>query len=200
MHARPRSAPSSACLCPPRCTADTVMLRMHSHVPAIALYDVRHSRPSRSQMPRQDTTAGSTCYRACTACLLRTVMSAECPQHGVASDLCARATQYLCWVELLIAQLLTPNASLLGHLSGILAGLLHVYLLEGLAPGSRGPNGAGWLDRRLRALRNWRRRPFEGVSHQQTTAPGCVVQTPSKAQLPAMLVIRAPWQPWPMAP
>lgn len=39
--------------------------------------------------------------------------------------------QYVCWAELAYIQLLTPHASFLGHLGGILAGLVHVYALEG---------------------------------------------------------------------
>ena len=68
-------------------------------------------------------------------------------------------------MELVLAQVVTPNASLIGHLSGILAGLVHVYVLQGVVPGSRG-RGQGaprWLSRRLSALRNWRL-PFHGVS------------------------------------
>ena len=38
--------------------------------------------------------------------------------------------QYVCWAELLYIQLLTPKASFLGHLGGILAGLLHVNVME----------------------------------------------------------------------
>lgn len=70
--------------------------------------------------------------------------------------------QYVCWAELVIAQLLVPNASLWGHLCGILAGLLHVWLLGRRGPfapmarrgsgrsgrGSRG-GAAGWLWRAL---------------------------------------------------
>jgi hypothetical protein len=37
-------------------------------------------------------------------------------------------TKYACWAELVVAQILMPNVSFLGHLSGILAGLL---FLEG---------------------------------------------------------------------
>lgn len=40
--------------------------------------------------------------------------------------------QYVCWAELLYIQLLTPQASFVGHLGGILAGLLHVNVLERL--------------------------------------------------------------------
>ena len=41
--------------------------------------------------------------------------------------------QYVCWAELVYIQLLTPRASFLGHLGGILAGLLHVNVLQGLS-------------------------------------------------------------------
>ena len=40
--------------------------------------------------------------------------------------------QYVCWAELAYIQLLTPQASFLGHLGGILAGLLHVHVFERL--------------------------------------------------------------------
>ena len=46
--------------------------------------------------------------------------------------------QYVCWAELLYIQLLTPKASFLGHLGGILAGLLHVNVLENLVLPSGG--------------------------------------------------------------
>ncbi len=46
--------------------------------------------------------------------------------------------QYVCWAELLYIQLLTPKASFMGHLGGILAGLLHVNVLEHLALPSGG--------------------------------------------------------------
>ena len=36
-------------------------------------------------------------------------------------------TRYACWVELVVIQLLVPNASFTGHLAGILVGLLYVY-------------------------------------------------------------------------
>eukprot|EP00898_Chlorokybus_atmophyticus_P006557 jgi/Chlat1/6902/Chrsp52S06579 len=36
-------------------------------------------------------------------------------------------TRYACWAELLYIQLVTPRASFIGHLCGILAGLLYVY-------------------------------------------------------------------------
>lgn len=37
-------------------------------------------------------------------------------------------TKYAAWAELLIIQLITPNVSFLGHLCGIAAGLMHVYV------------------------------------------------------------------------
>ena len=45
--------------------------------------------------------------------------------------------QYVCWAELLYIQLLTPRASFVGHLGGILAGLLHVNVLERLTLSGR---------------------------------------------------------------
>lgn len=35
-------------------------------------------------------------------------------------------SQYACWAELGLIQLLVPNASFIGHLSGILVGLLYI--------------------------------------------------------------------------
>lgn len=77
------------------------------------------------------------------------------------------AAQYVCWVELLVIQALAPRASMLGHLCGILAGLIHVHFLAGYLYGAGGGGGrrrqqCSWLWRRLTALRNWRR-PFGGV-------------------------------------
>eukprot|EP00742_Colponemidia_sp_Colp-10_P012193 GILJ01013650.1.p1 GENE.GILJ01013650.1~~GILJ01013650.1.p1 ORF type:complete len:323 (+),score=25.25 GILJ01013650.1:124-969(+) len=40
--------------------------------------------------------------------------------------------KYIAWVELLLIQMVTPNASFLGHLSGIGAGLLYIYALQPL--------------------------------------------------------------------
>ena len=34
--------------------------------------------------------------------------------------------KYLCWAELVVASLINPNASFLGHLTGIAAGFFHV--------------------------------------------------------------------------
>lgn len=51
-------------------------------------------------------------------------------------------TQYACWAELFLLQMLTPNASFIGHLSGILVGLAYtmgplkivVDILEDILP------------------------------------------------------------------
>ena len=48
--------------------------------------------------------------------------------------------QYVTWAELIYIQLLTPNASFLGHLAGILAGILHVTVLQRLPMLRSGPN------------------------------------------------------------
>ncbi|KAI3424345.1 hypothetical protein D9Q98_009898 [Chlorella vulgaris] len=47
-------------------------------------------------------------------------------------------TKYACWGELVVAQLMVPQASFTGHLCGILAGLLYVYCTSRLPflPGS----------------------------------------------------------------
>ena len=34
--------------------------------------------------------------------------------------------KYLCWAELVVASLINPNSSFLGHLTGIAAGFIHV--------------------------------------------------------------------------
>lgn len=47
--------------------------------------------------------------------------------------------QYVTWAELIYIQLLTPNASFLGHLAGILAGMLHVTVLQHLPMLRSGP-------------------------------------------------------------
>jgi rhomboid domain-containing protein 1 len=40
-------------------------------------------------------------------------------------------TRYAAWLELVLISLMTPNASFLGHLAGILAGVLYVKYLRG---------------------------------------------------------------------
>jgi rhomboid domain-containing protein 1 len=39
-------------------------------------------------------------------------------------------TKYAAWAELVLISIITPNSSFLGHLSGIFAGLLHVYVIS----------------------------------------------------------------------
>ena len=36
-------------------------------------------------------------------------------------------TKYACWVELIVIQIMVPNASFTGHLAGILVGLMYIY-------------------------------------------------------------------------
>ena len=60
---------------------------------------------------------------------------------------CNMLLQYVTWAELIYIQMLTPNASFLGHLAGILAGMLHVTVLQ-----------------RLPMLRS-STRPFSGQGH-----------------------------------
>ncbi|GAB4816364.1 hypothetical protein N2152v2_003410 [Parachlorella kessleri] len=43
-------------------------------------------------------------------------------------------TKYVCWAELVLAQLLVPGSSFWGHLCGILAGILHVRILSRVGP------------------------------------------------------------------
>ncbi|GFR40875.1 hypothetical protein Agub_g1526, partial [Astrephomene gubernaculifera] len=84
-------------------------------------------------------------------------------------------TKYMCWAELLLISYLSPRVSFLGHLGGILAGLLHVRLL---APGAR--RAAQVLRRSLRYLGlhpSTDRQPFFrsrgrlGAAAATTTAP-----------------------------
>ncbi|KAK9790945.1 hypothetical protein WJX73_005858 [Symbiochloris irregularis] len=49
--------------------------------------------------------------------------------------------KYVCWVELILIQLVTPRASLLGHFSGILAGILHLCLVSFSPLAFRFPRG-----------------------------------------------------------
>ena len=39
-------------------------------------------------------------------------------------------TKYAAWAELVLASLISPNSSFLGHLCGIFAGLIHVYIIS----------------------------------------------------------------------
>ncbi len=64
--------------------------------------------------------------------------------------------RYRCWLSLGVSHWLVPNASLAGHVSGIAAGLLMIYLpqacewlerLLGVIGGHAGPHGA-WQGRR----------------------------------------------------
>ena len=46
--------------------------------------------------------------------------------------------KYLCWAELVVASLINPKASFLGHLTGIAAGFIHIKVTHGLMGGSWG--------------------------------------------------------------
>jgi len=52
------------------------------------------------------------------------------------------ALQYVCWAELVLAQLLVPGSSFWGHLCGILAGILHVKVLSKVGPFAPGRTAA----------------------------------------------------------
>ena len=67
--------------------------------------------------------------------------------------------QYVTWAELIYIQLLTPNASFLGHLAGILAGMLHVTVLQHLP------------------MLHSRPTPFSGTSHTAQDADPAAVST-----------------------
>lgn len=49
--------------------------------------------------------------------------------HGMAVPL-----KYACWLELVLASLISPNVSFVGHLAGILAGMLWVHGPKGALP------------------------------------------------------------------
>lgn len=53
--------------------------------------------------------------------------------------------RYVAWAELVIAQFVSPEASFVGHLCGILAGLLHIYVSRPL------------IYSKIAAFRRWRR-------------------------------------------
>ena len=40
--------------------------------------------------------------------------------------------KYLCWAELVVASLINPKASFLGHLTGIAAGFIHIKVTHGI--------------------------------------------------------------------
>ncbi|GLC37106.1 hypothetical protein PLESTB_001391100 [Pleodorina starrii] len=69
-------------------------------------------------------------------------------------------TKYACWAELFLASYLTPHVSFLGHLAGILAGLLHVRVIEPAARSARG-EARRWYVRCVNSLRR-RQMPREG--------------------------------------
>lgn len=58
--------------------------------------------------------------------------------------------QYLAWAELFLASLFNPQASFLGHLAGILAGLLHVRVIAPALPALRRTWRRARLNARIR--------------------------------------------------
>jgi len=60
---------------------------------------------------------------------LKVVLNARSPEMESVYGFRVPA-KYVCWVELIVISVLTPNASFLGHLAGILAGLAHVRLFD----------------------------------------------------------------------
>ncbi|KAF6254631.1 hypothetical protein COO60DRAFT_1703209 [Scenedesmus sp. NREL 46B-D3] len=101
-------------------------------------------------------------------------------------------TKYMAWAELLLASALNPQASFLGHLAGILAGLLHVRLL---APALPYPARTWWrlqLQARMRlnpGQASGNRLGVSGTAAENGAARGAgvgdevVVESSSRAQL-----------------
>ncbi|CAF1326454.1 unnamed protein product [Adineta steineri] len=61
---------------------------------------------------------------------LKVITTHYTPNYGSNSFLAGFipiSTKYAVWVELIVIQLITPNVSFLGHLAGILIGLLYIY-------------------------------------------------------------------------
>lgn len=67
----------------------------------------------------------------------------------------------MAWAELVFISLVTPNASFLGHLAGILAGLAHLTLFD-RGPAASAGGFLARLGRRLRRLFTFRR-SYSGV-------------------------------------
>lgn len=90
----------------------------------------------------------STCAVGFSAVLfaMKVVLNSNSPGWSSVAGI-SLPTKYVTWAELLYIQLLTPNASFLGHLAGILAGMLHVTLFQRLPMLRSGP------------------RPFSGSGH-----------------------------------
>lgn len=60
-------------------------------------------------------------------------------------------SSHAAWAELILVQMFVPEASFLGHLSGILAGLLYLWLRNSLA----GPNPLTVLMRKFTGIAMW---------------------------------------------
>lgn len=62
---------------------------------------------------------------------LKVILTYDSPGWGTVAGFSV-PVKYLAWAELVWIQFITPNASLLGHACGILAGLLHTYFFKSL--------------------------------------------------------------------
>jgi len=67
---------------------------------------------------------------------LKVILTHDSPGWGTVAGFSV-PVKYLAWAELLLIQFITPNASLLGHACGIVAGLLHLYFFKPLLYQSR---------------------------------------------------------------
>ena len=114
----------------------------------MALLHVRHSRTLSAQpyvSRHACSTADRRYYSAQKSLSCLQVLRPSCPPC-LATQAMVTIVQWVTWAELIYMQLLTPNASFLGHLAGILAGMLHVTVLQHLPmlrAGARPFSGTG---------------------------------------------------------
>ena len=98
---------------------------------------------------------------------LKTVLNSSDPSFSLVSGILL-PTRYMAWAELLLIQLLVPNVSFVGHLSGILTGLMYLHLpaVAGSAGGAIG-NVLQVLRLPLSVIRQqWQRgRDFSGTRY-----------------------------------
>ncbi|GMT37493.1 hypothetical protein PFISCL1PPCAC_28790, partial [Pristionchus fissidentatus] len=79
-------------------------------------------------------------------------------------------SRYACWAELLLIQVLSPNASFVGHLAGILAGLAYTmgplrWVVDGVGAVVEGVTGLGGGEQREERRRGYGSAtapPYEG--------------------------------------
>lgn len=63
--------------------------------------------------------------------------------------------RYAAWAELVLIQMLVPGVSFLGHLGGILAGILYLYLARGSTPSSTSGANPNPFVKMMRGLLGW---------------------------------------------